>query len=94
MTEKQVQKQIIDGLRARGADVIITHDAKHKPVTAGLSDLIAVFHGGILFIECKGEGGKASEEQMAFLARMRSKWHDAIIAHGWEDVEKYLRIYQ
>ena len=90
MTERQVQRQIVDGLRARGADCIITHDAKHRPVTVGVSDIIAVLDGRVLFVEVKGEDGVASEAQLSFLARMKGKGHTAIIACAWEDVERYL----
>ena len=90
MMEREVQRQIIDGLRARGADVIVTHDAKHRPVTLGVSDLIAVLDGSVLFIEVKGEDGVASEDQRSFLGRMKAKGHTAIIACSWDDVERYL----
>ena len=90
MTEAQVQRQILDGLRARGADCIVTHDAKHRPVTVGVSDIIAVLDGRVLFIEVKGEDGVASEEQRSFIARMMGKGHTAIIARSWDDVERHL----
>jgi hypothetical protein len=86
MTEAQVQRQIIDGLEAYGAEVLLTHGPRNKPVVRG----IAVLPGRVLFVECKGEGGKASDDQLAFLARMREKGHVAILAHGWEDVEGVL----
>ena len=90
MTERQVQRQIIDGLLARGAEVIVTHDAKHHPVTVGVSDIIAVLDGRVLFIECKGDGGVASDGQLSFIARMRAKGHGAIVACSWDDVERHL----
>ena len=90
MLERDVQRQIVDGLRARGAEVIVTHGPKNRPVTVGVSDLIAVLDGSVLFIEVKGEDGTASEEQLSFLARMRGKGHTAIIACSWDDVERYL----
>ena len=88
--ESALQRQIVDGLRAMGAEVFITHDSKHKPVTPGISDIIAVFAGRILFVECKADGGRLSREQAAFLERMRAKGHVAIVARSWEDVEAYL----
>jgi hypothetical protein len=90
VTEAQVQRQIIDGLEAYGAEVLLTHGPRNKPVVRGIADLIAVLPGRVLFVECKGEGGKASEDQLAFLARMREKGHVAIVAHGWEDVAMVL----
>ena len=90
MTERQVQRQIVDGLRARHYEVIVTHDAKHKPVHPGITDLIVVTMCGVMFIECKGDGGRVSEEQMSFLARMRALGHVAIVATNWDDVERQL----
>ena len=91
MTEAMVQRQIIDGLKARGAEVVVTHNAKRKPVTVGVTDLIAILPGGrALWIEVKGEGGTASEEQLSFNARLRALGHTAIIARGWDDCERHI----
>lgn len=91
MTENQVQKQIVDGLRALGAEVVVTHNAKRKPVTISVTDIIAALAGGrTLWIECKGDGGTASEDQLSFNARLRAKGHTAVIARSWDDVERYL----
>jgi hypothetical protein len=88
--EAVLQRQIVDGLRARGAEVIVTHDAKHKPVTTGITDLIVLTIGRTIFIEVKGEGGAASEEQMSFIARIRALGYTAIVARSWDDVERFL----
>lgn len=90
MKEAQVQKQITDGLKALGIFYIVTHDARYRPITVGITDLIAVLPNRILFIECKGENGKVSEEQMSFIARMRALGHTAFVACGWDDVERFL----
>lgn len=90
MTEAQVQRQVVDGLRAHGAYVIVTHDAKHKPVCMGITDIIAVFPNRVLFVECKAPGGKVSEYQREFIACMRALGHDAIVADCWDDVERQL----
>ena len=90
MTEAMVQRQIVDGLRARNYEVIITHDAKHKPVHVGITDLIVPTMCGVMFIECKKPGGKVREEQMSFIARMRALGHDAFVADCWDDVARHL----
>lgn len=91
MNEAQVQKQILDGLRALGAVIDVTHDAKHRPATRGVPDIIAALpNGRTLWIECKGEDGEASEEQLSFIGRLRANGHTAIIACSWDDVERYL----
>ena len=60
MKEAQVQRQIVDGLRAHGAYVIVTHDSKHRPILQGITDIIAVLSDRVLIIECKAPGGKVS----------------------------------
>ena len=90
MTEAQVQRQVVDGLRAMGAYVIVTHDAKHRPILQGISDIIAVLSDRVMFIECKAPGGKVSEYQREFLSSMRERGHDAFVADCWDDVERQL----
>lgn len=90
MTEAQVQKQIVDGLRANRAYVIVTHDSKHRPIHQGITDIIAVLSDRVMFIECKAPGGKVSEYQREFIASMRALGHDAFVADCWDDVERQL----
>jgi len=90
MNEAQVQRQIVDGLRARGYEVIVTHDSKHRPIVQGISDIIAVLSDRVMFIECKGEDGRVSKEQMDFLSRMRGLGHIAIVACNFDDVARFL----
>lgn len=90
MKESQVQRQIIDGLRQRGAFVITTHDAKHKPVCPGITDIVAVFPGRVLFVECKKPGGMVSEYQREFISEMRARGHEAFVTDGWDDCERHL----
>lgn len=91
MKEAVLQRQIVDGLEACGAVVMITHNAKYRPVKKGYLDLTAALRGGrTIYIECKGDGGSATEEQMSFIARLRANGHTAIVARGWDDVERFL----
>lgn len=90
MTEAQVQKQVVDGLRARGAYVIVTHGPRNKPVCPGVSDLVAVFPERVLFIECKAPGGKVSDAQREFLSSMRERGHGAFVADCWDDCVRHL----
>jgi hypothetical protein len=90
MTEAQVQRQIVDGLRAQKAYVIITHDSKHRPILQGVSDIIAVLSDRVMFIEVKAPGGKVSEYQREFIASMRALGHDAFVADCWDDCARHL----
>jgi hypothetical protein len=90
MKESQVQRQIVDGLRARGAYVFVTHGPMNKPVHPGVSDLVAVFPERVLFIECKAPGGRVSEEQREFLSSMRERGHEAFVADCWDDCVRHL----
>ncbi|HSV26466.1 MAG TPA: VRR-NUC domain-containing protein [Sedimentisphaerales bacterium] len=91
MTESEVQKQILDGLRALGAVIDVTHDARHRPATPGVPDIIAALpNGRTLWVECKGENGRVSEEQLSFIARLRANGHTALVACGWDDLERFI----
>lgn len=89
--ESVIQRQIVDGLEARGAVVVITHNSKYPPVTRGVTDIIAALpNGRTIYIECKAPGGKTQEEQESFISRIRAKGHTAIVAQSWDDVEFFL----
>mgnify|MGYP001595894132 CR=1 FL=1 len=103
-TENEVTSAIIDGLNVRGYKVYKTfagtapifHKSqmvfrRQKPglQTKGMSDLIAIGHGKLLFIEVKSSTGKASPEQIEFLKSLESiKVVKGTVANCWEDVTK------
>ncbi len=81
---------MLDYLRARGAEAFTTHDAKHRPCTPGIPDILAIKDGCLYAIECKTPTGRLTEEQDSFLARLKAKGATTIIAREVEDVARYL----
>ena len=90
MTESVLEKQIIDGLRRHGWYVWRTHDPKHRPAYAGVTDLEAVKDGRVLFIETKAGKNQPTVEQQTHMGLLAAAGHDAIVARSWEDVERHL----
>ena len=70
MTEKSLSQQIVDYARSRGWLVYRTFNSQRSP--AGFPDLVLVRAGVCLFVECKREGGKLTDEQMTWLAALGS----------------------
>lgn len=91
MTEAMLEKQIMDGLRARHVLAFKTHDAKHRPATIGIPDIIACLPGGTFFaIECKSPKGQPTLEQQTILGMLKAQGATTVIARSWDDVERYL----
>lgn len=83
MTEHDIQNSIRLKLSELGYAVFRINSGKFKMadgrwfdtgVPKGFSDLIAVKGGRIFFLEVKTETGKASPEQIKFLATMRDRY--------------------
>jgi len=72
ITEGDILKQVRDYLRWRGWLVIRNHQSlgSHR----GLSDLVALKNGEVLWIEIKRPGGK--------LSRHQEKFKEDVEAHG------------
>lgn len=95
MTEHDIQNAVRIRLSELGYAVFRINSGKVRMsdgrwfdtgVPKGFSDLIAVKDGKIYFIEVKTETGKASKEQLNFLAVMRDKYGCAAdIARSVED---------
>ena len=107
-TENEVTTTIVDGLTAMGYKVwkafagsaplfiegkMVFRKARKGLETKGMSDLIAIGHGKLLFIEVKSSSGKASSEQIEFLKSLDSiKVVKGTVANCWEDVSKLLTL--
>lgn len=82
-TESEVLRACLDYLRARGilawrnntGAMSATYKGKTRFIRfsePGIADILGVLPGGrLLAVECKRPGGKLSELQAAFLARVR-----------------------
>ena len=58
---------------------------------AGISDLIAIKDGTVLFIEVKTKNGKMSPGQIKFQVDCCVNGGRYIIARGYEDIKKYIK---
>ena len=56
----------------------------------GISDMIAIKNGLVLFIECKSKRGKLNGDQMQFREHVRWNGGHYIVAQGYEDVKEYV----
>jgi hypothetical protein len=61
---------------------------------SGVSDLVVVLPGKILFLEIKTPTGKQSESQKVFQSMVESLGHQYAIARSVEDVIKLLDAFQ
>jgi len=90
MKESQLERQILDYLAHRNVVAYATHDAKHRPATMGVPDIVAVRDGHHYAIELKVGNAQCTQEQELFIARLRAAGATCIIARELSDVERYL----
>lgn len=58
--------------------------------TLGVSDILGIYGGRFLAIECKMPGKYPSKDQKAFLAQVKASGGIAFVARGIDDVEREL----
>lgn len=91
LTEAEVLRQVKDYLKAHGWYVFRVHQSalSHK----GLSDLVAVRDGRVLFIECKSQHKRAkqSDEQAEFQREIEAHGGTYILARCIEDVKESIQ---
>lgn len=68
----------------------ISVNEKYGVNERGTSDLIAIGHGDILFIELKRPKGKQSPEQVVFQKEMISRGFNYVVVRSLEDIEKVI----
>ena len=89
MKEAQIRQDIKRLLKALGFAVWDTEQNRPTRVTAGLSDLIAMGHSLILFIECKTPKGRLTDAQHIFCQEVERNggiyviWRSASDAWDW-----------
>jgi hypothetical protein len=94
--EGVVLKQIKEYLTARGIYHIRCNTGRRAGVSfgkVGLSGIIGILPDGrFLAIEVKGPGGKATIDQLDFLANIAKHGGVAFVAHSIEDVARHLKL--
>lgn len=85
-TETQIRQQVRDYLRIRGW--LCVHLLQGLGCYRGLSDLIAVKGGRVLFIELKTARGRQSDHQKKFQADLEYHGGEYILCRGVEDLQE------
>ena len=76
--------------KTQGQRLAYISERKSMGWTKGTSDLIAIGHGDILFIELKRPKGKQSPEQVVFQKEMVSRGFNYVVVRSLEDIEKVI----
>ena len=88
-SEKKIQKEIVTYLKEEKYSVDVITKGMHG--NNGISDIIAVGNGKILYIEVKRPGKKATELQRLFLKEKARMGAIVIVATSVNDVKDILR---
>jgi Holliday junction resolvase len=91
MTEKELQKQVEDYLRARGWFVWRSPHVPRRPGhnsqgTKGEPDIKALKFGNFLAVETKSKGKKATDEQELFIAGIEAHGGRAVVVYELQDL--------
>jgi Holliday junction resolvase len=86
MSERDIERDILEYLWMRGVFAWPTHSGKRMPVTPGVPDIIGVKDGRMIAVEVKTETGRVSKTQNEFHSKLML--HDAflIVARSLDDV--------
>jgi hypothetical protein len=99
MTELEIHKAVVQQLRARADPKAlwfhVPNSGQHKPqyraklnalgLLPGVSDLIAIHRKEIFALELKRDGGRPTELQNEFLARLRMAGGHGVVAEGFNE---------
>jgi hypothetical protein len=98
-TERDIQRRVVDLLRAAGAEVIENRSQKWDALAGAIAgnragkgtvDLVVAVPGGVTWwIECKRPGGKKTLEQEAHHARLRSLGHVVLVVEDHLELVAY-----
>lgn len=90
MTEQQIQKKILDYLKAKGAYTVKVIQANR----AGIPDIIACYKGRFFGIEVKTTKGKPSALQLKNLDMINKAGGIGVLARSVEDIAKAIQEYE
>lgn len=96
MTESELQKMIIDTLKAMGGIVFRMNSGRSgrnnvKLCPAGTPDILAVLPHKTLWIEVKAKGGKLRQSQEEMHAQLQQRGQTVIAAYSLDDVLEAIR---
>lgn len=89
MTESEIQKRVLDELKARSMPGVVYWHTPHNRSSrrfagyrAGVSDLCLVHRSKFYALELKKDGGRASVEQLEFLSDINATGGFGVVAEG------------
>ncbi len=92
LTEAEIQKAVFAQLAARSSPGVeywhVPHNQtsrRHSGYRAGVSDINAVHRGKFYALELKKTGGRASQEQLEFVAAINTAGGYACVAEGLDE---------
>lgn len=86
LTETDIRGQVRDYLRIRGW--FCFHVLQGLGAYKGISDLIAVKNGRVLFVELKTARGSQSDYQKAFQSDLEAAGGTYVLCRGVEDLQR------
>lgn len=102
MKESVAQKQVIELFESLGWIVVRFNGGRKGKIsffwwkylgdssTKGLSDLLLMKNGRVVFVEMKGEGGKPRPDQLKFFSALDSEGIEHRFSKGIDDLEDLL----
>jgi hypothetical protein len=105
--EHEIQKQIVQYLRARGlvvfsvpgeaagsghAAMLRTSRMKAAGLLPGVSDLVLVLPGRVLFLEVKSKTGRQAESQKMFKGIVEALGHSYALVRSVDDVKAQIKM--
>jgi hypothetical protein len=91
-SEKELQKQICNLLRLRGIIFLNPAMSKKSPLPIGWPDFTIFLDGGkVLFLECKFEGGKLTDEQFIYATRLANRGYAHHVVRTLREVQDLLQ---
>ncbi len=89
MKESQIQRAVFDEIASRGMPGVVVWAVPNNREArrtvgfrAGVSDVNAVHRGRFYAVELKKDGGRASQEQLEFVAAINTAGGYACVAEG------------
>jgi len=86
LTHDELVAQAAQYLEYRGWLVLITHDARHRPLVPGISDLIAMRRARNLLLEIKIDRDDLRADQIAFADRAIARGLEVHVVRSFEEL--------
>ncbi|MCE5190275.1 MAG: hypothetical protein LLG08_00590 [Actinomycetia bacterium] len=86
LTHDELVAQAMQYLEYRGWLVLPTHDARHRPLVPGITDIIAMRRARNLLLEIKTAEDELREDQVAFADRAIARGLEVHVVRSFEEL--------